>query len=475
MKINKDPWQQVLETCRTLLPPGTRVTAACSGGADSMALLLFLYQNQGDLGISLEALHIDHGFRAASPQEAAYVQQVCRELEIPFHMVQLRQECPDWRPNASEEWARNARYRIYRRFVGPGAVVATAHTLSDQAETLLLRMARGTGLHGLGGIPAWNQGIVRPLLGVTRAQTQDYCRRQNRQWVEDESNHTDQYARNRVRRQVIPGLETVNPQAQQALAALAGQMEELDRYFAQKAKQLLQQAWNQEGYSLQVLNAADLPILKEALRRIIRRYRDPNRELLERACQAVAHRGTVQLTGHLLLDARRNILAVWDPQAAPPAPIQLHKADLNQKQKLHLGGYTLGLEVINCEKMQKVAAKNDFVHKKDYIFLADYAKIPCDLVLRTRQPGDRFCHPVRGQTKTLKKWDNELGLAAAQRLRPLLAGEGQVIWIWGQGTAKGYLPQKETGKVLVITQELKGEPEGICRTISGIFWSANLS
>ena len=459
MKAEKDPWKKAMESCRSLIPPGTRVTAACSGGADSLALLLFLHTHASELEISLEALHIDHGFRPSSSREAAYVRQVCGELGVPFHLAELRQEREDWRENASEEWARNARYDIYRRFTGPGKVVATAHTLSDQAETLLLRMARGTGLHGLGGIPARSRDVVRPLLGITRTQTEAYCRSQGRRWVEDESNQTDRYARNRIRHGVIPGLETVNPRAQEALAALALQMGELDQYFGAKARQLLAEADTWEGYRCQVLNGADLPILKEALRMVIRRYRDPNRELVEAACRAVAQGSAVQLTRHALLDARRGYLTVWDPQARPPAPITLNKEGLGEKQIFQLGEYQVGLEVINCEKMQKVIWKDVFVHKKDYIFLADYAKIPCNLVLRTRQPGDRFCHPVRGQTKSLKKWDNELGLSPARRLRPLLAGEeGTVVWLWDQGTAKEYLPGEQTGRLLVITQERKGEP-----------------
>lgn len=459
MKANKDPWQQALERCRSLIPPGTKVTAACSGGADSMALLLFLHQEASRLQITLEALHIDHGFRPSSREEAAYVERVCRELGVPFHLVELRREFPDWRQDASEEWARNARYAVYRRFTGPGALVATAHTLSDQAETLLLRMARGTGLHGLGGIPALNRGVVRPLLEITRAETQDYCRKMGRRWVNDESNDTDQYARNRVRHQVIPGLETVNPQAQQALASLARQMGELDQYLSQKAEELLGRAKTSQGYRLEVLNAGDLPILKEALRKIIARHRDPSQALVDRACQITAHQyGAVQLTGHLVLGARQGILTVWDPSPAPLPQILFTKEELLEKKVFSLGGYQVGLEVMNCEKKQKDVQKDVFVHKKDYIFLADYAKIPFKLVLRDREPGDRFCHPLRGQTKSLKKWDNELGLTPAQRHRPVLAGEeGPVIWLWNQGTAKEFLPQEQTGRLLVITQEWKGE------------------
>ena len=453
MKANLDVWQQALENCRKLIPPGTRVTAACSGGADSLALLLFLNHNKDTLGIALEAVHIDHGFRPSSAREGEYVAQICKELGLPFHLVKLREERADWKQSASEEWARNARYEVYGRFIGPGRMVATAHTLSDQAETILLRMARGTGLHGLAGIPVKSRGVVRPLLGVTRAQTEEYCRAMGREWVTDESNHTDRYARNRVRRQVIPGLETVNPQAQQALAALAGQMRELDQYFREKAEILLNQAKIPGGYHAEVLKEADLPILKEVLRQIISQYRDPNRELVERACNAVKSGGAVQLTAHHLLEVRQNKLSVWDPQGTPPSAFFLKKQELGEKTTYEMGEYLVSLEVLNCEK----TLKDVFVHKKDYIFLADYAKIPCDLVLRTRQPGDHYCHPLRGQTKSLKKWDNELGLTPAQRLRPLLAGkEHQVVWLWDQGTAKEFLPDEQTGTVLVISQEKKG-------------------
>ena len=201
--------ERVLAACKELLAPGDRVIAAVSGGADSMALLQFLLEYKDALGVGVEAVHVDHRMRADSARDAAFVAEFCKKNGVPLHAFAAA--APPARP--SEEWCRELRYGFFETLAGPGVKIATAHTLSDQAETLLLRLARGAGVRGAAGIPAVRGCYVRPMLGVAKAEAEDFCRRRGLAWVTDESNFSDDYARNRLRRHAMPAIEAACPGA----------------------------------------------------------------------------------------------------------------------------------------------------------------------------------------------------------------------------------------------------------------------
>lgn len=187
-----------------------------------MALLLFFLRCGPALGLTVEVAHVDHGLRGeASARDAAFVAAFCRARGVPLHRFSAPEERVVPPEGAGEAWARQLRYGFFERLCREhGAKLATAHTKNDQAETLLLHLARGCGPAGAAGIPAVRGAVIRPFLTVSRRQTEAYCRALGQPWVMDETNAADNYARNRVRRYALPALETVNPQAVEALAAL---------------------------------------------------------------------------------------------------------------------------------------------------------------------------------------------------------------------------------------------------------------
>lgn len=253
-----------------LFAPRSRVIAAVSGGADSMALLLFLLRRADSLGVTVEAVHVDHGIRgAASAADAVFVARFCAAHGVPLHLFSAAEAGIPVPGHPSEDWARRLRYGFFAQLLarlgagdaaapaGPGAAplaapggesarppvcIATAHTQNDQAETLLFRLARGAGLRGAGGIRPVRGAYVRPLLSVTRAGTEGYCAALGVPWVQDESNLTDQYARGRLRAGALPALTAANGAAVEHLAAFCARMQRLDGYFAAKGETLLQAA-----------------------------------------------------------------------------------------------------------------------------------------------------------------------------------------------------------------------------------------
>ena len=209
---------RVREYClqEALLTPGAplhelHLAAAVSGGADSMALLRILLALQPEFGFELSACHVNHGLRGESAhRDEAFVRAECARLGVPlrvFHAEELG-PVPE---HAGEDWARRLRYACFERLCREGIdAVATAHTANDQAETLLLRLARGTGMHGAAGIRPRRGPYLRPLLPLTRQDTESFCRAAGQRWVTDETNETDAYARNRVRRAALPARQKLS-------------------------------------------------------------------------------------------------------------------------------------------------------------------------------------------------------------------------------------------------------------------------
>ena len=194
---------------------------AVSGGADSVCLLEVLRELAPRWDLRLAVLHLDHGLRGEeSRQDAEFVRELARARELPF--ILERAELP---AGNLEEAAREARLRFFRERIAAGAVdsVAVGHTRSDQAETVLFRFLRGAGTAGLAGIhPVTGDGIVRPLLDVTRAETEAFLRARGIAWREDSTNASARFARNRIRHGLLPQLtRDWNPALEATLAKTA--------------------------------------------------------------------------------------------------------------------------------------------------------------------------------------------------------------------------------------------------------------
>lgn len=204
-----------------MIQPGDRVICAVSGGADSVALLFGMYLLRAKLDITLEAAHFDHGLRGEeSAADALFVENLCRQYEIPLHMGHGQVTAGE---KGLEAAARDARYAFFASLPGK---IATAHTADDNAETVLMHMVRGTGLKGLGGIAPIRDHVIRPMLGVTRQEVLAFLAEYHLRYVEDSTNATDAFLRNRLRHHVMPLLKQENPRLAENLSAMAQELRE---------------------------------------------------------------------------------------------------------------------------------------------------------------------------------------------------------------------------------------------------------
>lgn len=206
-------------------PPDSPVLVACSGGSDSLALLHLLR----DQGRPLLVAHLDHAGRPDSHLPADFLESLCRAWGLPFFRRRLH--VSRWARRFGMSWeaaARELRYQWLRKLAAAeGAVVVTAHTLDDQAETFLLRLLQGTTLTGLAGIHPRTHWLARPLLKWTRTQLQHELRSRGVEWFEDPGNQDPRFPRVRLRHEVLPLLESLNSGVKQHLAQLAGDALEL--------------------------------------------------------------------------------------------------------------------------------------------------------------------------------------------------------------------------------------------------------
>lgn len=216
---------------QNLIAPGDTVICAVSGGADSVAMLFALYLLREKLGITLEAAHFNHNLRGEeSLRDETFVRELCARYEIPLHVAS-----GEIRPGKKglEAAARDARYAFLESLPGK---IATAHTADDNAETILMHLVRGTGLKGLGGIAPQRGKLIRPMLGITRREVEDFLAEWHLPHVEDSTNETDAFLRNRLRHHVMPLLAAENPKIAENLSQMALRLREDEACLSQLSR-----------------------------------------------------------------------------------------------------------------------------------------------------------------------------------------------------------------------------------------------
>ena len=267
---------KALTTEYDMLPRGGTVLCAVSGGADSMCLLHLLHTWAGEGGFRVAAAHYNHNLRGAeSDRDAAFVAEWCAGQDIPC-VIGAGDVAHEARARGLgvEETARQMRYEFLRGAadaMGCGRI-ATAHSADDNLETLLLHLVRGAGLHGLAGIPPRRGVVVRPLLTTSRAEIVAYLEANGVAHVEDSSNTDEGYARNRIRRQVVPVLRQLNPRLTESAAETMGYLRTDNDYLNAQAAAACQNArWAEDDLVIEARHIAQLPaaIAPRAVRRLL--------------------------------------------------------------------------------------------------------------------------------------------------------------------------------------------------------------
>ena len=435
----------------SLFSQGDRIAVGVSGGADSVALLRFLAALRPQFGWDLVVCHIHHGLRAAeADRDECFVRALAEQLGLPCAVSRIDAAALALRDHISvEEAGRMARYAFFAQTAGEGGRIATAHTLDDSIETVLMNLVRGTGLRGLCGIPRIRGNIVRPLLDCTRAEVEDYLSALGQPYCTDSTNLTDDYTRNRIRHDILPRLCALNPNFPGAMARmlprLAAQQALTDCLAAQSAQQL-QAACG--GLSRQGLSALPEPVCDRLLLRLLEQNRLPvSAAAVERMTETLRTGGKLDLAARSWFFVAQGDLAAViyaPPGGIPPVPVPLPQEE------------TPVILPFSPQKSLKLTLCNKIVantSEKFNISLLKYA-IDCDRIkgysfMRTRRPGDTF---IVGK-KQLSLGEAWAAAGIPALLRPalmVLADEQGVLWAEGIGSSSRAAVTENTKQYVII-------------------------
>lgn len=393
---------------------GERVLCAVSGGADSMCLLHLLYSS----GADVIAAHYEHGIRGdESLRDARFVEDWCAGRGIECAVG--HGDVPGYASAhglGTEEAARRLRYEFLQNTAqeyGCG-FIATAHNADDNAETLIFNLTRGSGAFGLRGIPARRDNIIRPLLGVSRAEIERYLIENGIEHIEDSTNGSDDYSRNLIRHRVMPVLRQINP----ALADAAGRTAELlgrdEDCLSFLASEFIEKSFRDGSLPAKKLSALHPAIASRVLRQLLGTGLTMEQtDSALRLCQGTGVR-SLDITGRrLVCDQGRLYLAAQESVTLPERAVSPGTVT-----ELPEAGLRMSAEFTEYRKEINGLFKTYYIK---------YENINSDVVCTGRRPGDRMRPLGRGCTKSLKSLFMEAGFSQYQRDTAPVIRDGEGI------------------------------------------------
>jgi tRNA(Ile)-lysidine synthase len=474
----------VLDTIRRhrMMQAGDRVAVAVSGGADSVALLRLLEDMANELGITLCVVHFNHALRGAeSDVDEQFVAELANEAGLEF--VSVREDVAAAARNHGwnlEDAARRLRYAFFVRVVESGRAtrVAVAHSADDQAETVLARIIRGTGLTGLAGIYPVVGHVVRPLIEVRRAELRAFLEHRGQAWREDASNRDTRRLRARLRLDLLPDLEEkYNPAIVERLNALGDLAREDEKLWAVLVEDRFRTlaTRSEEGISLGIPDLlSPLRLAPEEVRalsqRLVRRILEELRgdrsgitirhvlDVLYLARESSSGR-RIQLPGVVIEKIFDRLLFSSAPSAEQTAQAEETGADADSYQYVvelpASGSAMIAVPEVGRRFQLKLidwpACARD---TKRAVEALDADRLRSPLVLRNWRPGDAYRPRGRGGVRKLKQLFLKDRIAVRERARwPVLTSAGKLAWVRGMPPAEEFAAGRETRKGLVIAEE----------------------
>ncbi len=414
--------QKIDETVKkyNMLSKGDRVNVGVSGGKDSMLLLCYLLKKRDELGISLCVMNVEHGIRGeASLSDTAFVKRFCEENGVEFRGISIN--APEEAVRAGlgvEEYSRNKRYEFFESVSADK--IATAHSLSDNVETVLFRLARGTSLNGFKGIPPVRGKIIRPLIECTGEEIISACEELKIPYVTDETNFDNSYTRNRIRNEIVPLLKSINPSAESAINRFISSAAEDNDYIYSVAEKYVEKALNKE--KIKSLHPA-------VIKRVIELYASKFGVVLDEL-----HLGSV--TALLYKTGKTQI--------------KEHLFAFSNKDTLYFSEYSE--KNINFHTESSVKSVDEYKkYINEFTFYCDNDKIVGEAFVRTRDEGDTISPAGRCCTKTLKKLFNELGVPVPEReYLPVICDSRGVIGVLGYALDERVKIDSNTSSVFIL-------------------------
>jgi tRNA(Ile)-lysidine synthase len=442
-----------------MIVPGDRVLAALSGGPDSVALVALLLRLREDMPLEIRLAHFNHRLRDEAVEDERFVRDLARRWVLPLAVgaADVRAVASTKRLNV-EEVARELRYRFLRRCAAEAGAtkIATGHTMSDQAETVLMRLMRGTGLAGLAGIAPVMAGgpcpIIRPLLAVAGPDIRGWLAAEGIPFREDASNRDRRFLRNRIRAELLPTLiREYEPRIVAHLARLAGIVREDDELLHAFVRELTDEFIRRKGREA-ALDLKTLPLLPPALaRRVAREFlreisgslRDVSYDDAE-ALLALGEGREIALGRGLVLRRERGLAGLKERAE----PVEPYEVLWNGRDELILE--TAGLKLKGARHTagpRRRSLKSDDKAGAEM----DAAGLVFPLTVRSRRPGDLYRPLGAPGRKKLKEILRAKGIPVAGRDRlPVILSDGEIVWVPGLPVGERHKITEATTSVISI-------------------------
>lgn len=430
---------------RSLLTAGSTVCIGFSGGADSTALLLMMYCLKNQLDIEVTAVHINHCLRREeSVRDELFCREMCRKYGIPIEVykVDVKEEVKKT-GKSTEEAARDLRYEIFRSF----PLAATAHTASDNIETSVYNLMRGSGIAGIAGIPPKRDNIIRPILCLTREETENYVHECGESFVTDSTNLSDDYSRNRIRHQLIPLMHSWNASLEKTFINSSDVLRtELDFIESESEKAYLESI-DESGRKLHNISEYHAAVRQRCISKLLKANNiSYNFQRVREIDESISENKKINLTNDIYAVCRSGGVSIE----------KIVPFDSNYIEKeLHIGENNIfsgKIITISCKNNEN-KVKSAIVNKKLTNYALDYDKIVGRLILRSRKSGDRIMPAGRDFHVSVKKW---LQSSVDREKRPyihFIEDECGLIFVEGLGPDRRVAPDENTKMILEIKIE----------------------
>lgn len=449
-----------------LISENDSVLVALSGGADSASLLYALCTLRKEFSFKVAAAHLNHMLRGADADaDEEYCRELCKKLDVEFHSKSVDVSKLARRDGVSEELAgRFARYEFFEELKNDYSYksVATAHNKNDRAETVLMRIFRGTGIDGLNAVLYKREdGVIRPLLDVEREVIEGYCEENNIDYRTDKSNSDSKYTRNFIRNEIMPQIaDKLNPSIVDTLCVLSDNAMEDSNFINGYAERLYRRLRNPYPNKFPVLLEADsLKLIDEGIRHRIymlaAKETTDNDIKLERVHMCMIDELLDKDTGaeaELPKGLRVSIKYGW-----------IEFMNIADKEEEAPSDFCYELEVLPIEIQSETGCRFEIADKLPYKLaknqqILDYDKLEGkELSVRNRKFGDKIAVYEDGREKKLKDYFIDKKISRNERGKiPLLCADNEIAAVIGYRVSEKYKINKDTEKGLVITYEREG-------------------
>ena len=448
-------------TSHQLIKSGDNVLVACSGGPDSLALVDILRKIYPQFGFQLAVAHVDHMFRGEeSAAEAQFVKEYCQRHGLTCYAkaVNVPQSLAQ-EGGSAQDVARRLRYQYLREVAATwgGAKIATGHHNDDQVETILIHLFRGSGGVGLGGMQACSDGVIRPLLGVTRCEIELYCQQEQLVPRRDPSNLKPNYLRNWIRLRLLPQLEAeLGNSLREPLCRMANILSDEQDYFKIMVKELWPQLTRESDDSVfvdtELLSKQHIALKRHIFRTLIEKKQGNLTGITFHHVEKLIEMADFMPVGSKLdlpggLRAEREYDSVQIQQRVKSSTCQSISPPgvplcLAGETKIAVLGLTVKAEVHSQLPQQLEPGTASF----------DLASLQQPLYLRTRLPGDRFYPSGMLGEKKIKNFliDKKVACRLRDRVPVFCDSQGVIFWLGGLRTARQGLITSETTQYLTL-------------------------